>query len=102
MGVPTIRIIAYWGLYWGRPILGNYHLESNLNSLKGVIQGSSIGVIMRDARSIDLSLSGVWGFSFTICGFRLEGFVGFWLTDGDSEVHSCHAGPSEFTECPVF
>ena len=24
--VPIIRTIIYWGLYWGRPILGNYHL----------------------------------------------------------------------------
>ena len=24
-GVPIIRIIVYWGLYWGPLILGNYH-----------------------------------------------------------------------------
>ena len=24
--VPIIRIIVYWGLYWGPPILGNYRL----------------------------------------------------------------------------
>ena len=23
MGVPTTRIIVFWGLYWGPPILGN-------------------------------------------------------------------------------
>ena len=27
LGVPIIRIIVFWGLYWGSPILGNYHLE---------------------------------------------------------------------------
>ena len=26
MGVPIIRTIVFWGLYWGPPILGNYHL----------------------------------------------------------------------------
>ena len=25
--LPRIRTIAFWGLYWGPPILGNYHLE---------------------------------------------------------------------------
>ena len=25
-GVPIIRIIVFWGLYWGPPILGNYHM----------------------------------------------------------------------------
>ena len=27
MGVPIIRIIVFWGLYWGTPILGNYHIR---------------------------------------------------------------------------
>ena len=26
LGVPILRIIVYWGLYWGLPILGNYHI----------------------------------------------------------------------------
>ena len=26
VGVPIIRTIIYWGLYWGPPILGNYHM----------------------------------------------------------------------------
>ena len=26
MGVPIIRTIVFWGLYWGPLILGNYHL----------------------------------------------------------------------------
>ena len=26
LGVPIIRIIIYWGLYWGPPTLGKYHL----------------------------------------------------------------------------
>ena len=25
LGVPIIRTIIFWGLYWGPPILGNYH-----------------------------------------------------------------------------
>ena len=27
MGVPIIRTIVYWGLYWGTLILGNYYLK---------------------------------------------------------------------------
>ena len=27
LGVPIIRIIVYWGVYWGPPILGNYHID---------------------------------------------------------------------------
>ena len=27
LGAPIIRIIIFWGLYWGPPILGNYHLK---------------------------------------------------------------------------
>ena len=26
-GVPIIRIIVFWGLYWGPPILGNYQIK---------------------------------------------------------------------------
>ena len=29
--VPIRRTIVFWGLYWGPPILGNYH-RSNLHS----------------------------------------------------------------------
>ena len=25
-GVPITRTVVYWGLYWGPPILGNYHI----------------------------------------------------------------------------
>ena len=27
LGVPVIRSIVFWGLYWGPPILGNYHVR---------------------------------------------------------------------------
>ena len=27
LGVPIIRIIVFWGLYWGPLILGNYHMK---------------------------------------------------------------------------
>ena len=27
LGVPIIRILVYGGLYWGPPILGNYHVK---------------------------------------------------------------------------
>ena len=26
LGVPLIRIIVFWGLYWGPLICGNYHI----------------------------------------------------------------------------
>ena len=25
-GSPVIRILVFWGLYWGPPVLGNYHM----------------------------------------------------------------------------
>ena len=28
LGVPIIRTIVFWGLYWGPLILGNYHMET--------------------------------------------------------------------------
>ena len=30
LGVPVIRIIVFWGLYWGSLILGNYHVRLGL------------------------------------------------------------------------
>ena len=30
LGVPIIRIIVYWGLYWGPPILGNYQMSKTI------------------------------------------------------------------------
>ena len=26
LGLPILRIIVFWGLYWGPLILGNYHM----------------------------------------------------------------------------
>ena len=31
LGGPTIRTIVFWGLEWGTPILGNYHIASRGN-----------------------------------------------------------------------
>ena len=30
---PVMRAIVYWGLYWGRPILGNYHITQEYATL---------------------------------------------------------------------
>ena len=30
LGVPRIRTIVFWGLYWGPTILGNYHMGLGL------------------------------------------------------------------------
>ena len=27
LGVPIIRITEHWGLFWGPPVLGNYHIH---------------------------------------------------------------------------
>ena len=34
LGVPIIRILIFWGLYWGPLILGNYHI-----GIKGLYKG---------------------------------------------------------------
>ena len=26
-GVPQIRIVVHWGLYWAPPVFGNYHID---------------------------------------------------------------------------
>ena len=41
--VPIIRIIVFWGLHWGPPILGNYHLGSGLNLGHGGTPVSKVG-----------------------------------------------------------
>ena len=33
LGVPIIRTIVFWGLYWGPLILGNYHIDPFRHSL---------------------------------------------------------------------
>ena len=32
LGVPKIRTIVFWGLYWGPPILGNDYITTGLLS----------------------------------------------------------------------
>ena len=36
LGVPIIRTIVYWDLFWGPLILGNYHLHLKLKGLRGL------------------------------------------------------------------
>ena len=36
LGVPILRIIVYWGLYWGPPILGNYHIITYIPLIRHV------------------------------------------------------------------
>ena len=31
LGVLIIRTIVYWGLYWGPPMLGNYHVQARVD-----------------------------------------------------------------------
>ena len=32
LGVPIVRTIVFWGLYWGPLILGNYHIFTYMES----------------------------------------------------------------------
>ena len=32
MGIPKIRTIVFWGLYWSPLILGNYHMGVSQNN----------------------------------------------------------------------
>ena len=49
LGVPIIRTIVFWGLYWGPPILGNYHILGLCLSLAGwgclVGEGITTGLV---------------------------------------------------------
>ena len=40
--VPTTRIIVYWGLKWGPPILGNYHIVQLLIPISPVAPVSTV------------------------------------------------------------
>ena len=33
LGVPIMRIIVFWGLYWGPLVLGNYHIGLSWHGL---------------------------------------------------------------------
>ena len=47
LGVPIIRFIVFWGLYWGPPILGNYHMGwCGVGGLRYSFDvGSGVGVV---------------------------------------------------------
>ena len=38
LGVLIIRIIVYWGLYWGPLILGNYHLGFRVSCSNAAVE----------------------------------------------------------------
>ena len=40
LGVPIIRIIVFWGLYWGPLILGNYHLGFHTKAILSALLAS--------------------------------------------------------------
>ena len=42
LGVPITRTIAFWGLYWGPPILGNYPVSEDLDSITWHLAFSSL------------------------------------------------------------
>ena len=65
LGVPIIRIIVYWGLYWGPPIWGTYHIgypKRHHESLNPMVQGY---------RGLDRMPSTTW--FFTVRGCECDG-----------------------------
>ena len=44
LGVPIIRIIVFWGLYWGPLILGNYHIHVYLGRVRCFCEHRHIGL----------------------------------------------------------
>ena len=40
LGVPIIRTIIFWGLYWGSLIEGNYHLALQRRVIHWCVHGS--------------------------------------------------------------
>ena len=40
MGVPIIRTVVFCGLYWGPPVLGNYHLDLKSRQNNGKENGN--------------------------------------------------------------
>ena len=44
MGVPIIRIVVFWGLYWGPPILGNDQIVSGCLELYKLFEGFKVSV----------------------------------------------------------
>ena len=82
LGVPRIRTIVFWGLYWGPLILGNYQIPKAGPMAKVVRQ------LPQDAQSPDLC--GILGallvlkvctswfrvLGFRVAGLRVSGFRG--------------------------
>ena len=58
LGVPKIRIIVYWGLYWGSFILGNYHINQ-----KPQLRRSCIAALLK-AKGITMEYAGTIQGSF--------------------------------------
>ena len=54
-GIPKVRMIIFWGPYWGPSISGNDQMGYSLYSLKEVLQGSIRGAVKGDTRSLDCS-----------------------------------------------
>ena len=40
LGLPIVRIIIFWGLYWDPPILGNYHIFLRGNVEAGMVSST--------------------------------------------------------------
>ena len=53
LGVPIIRIIIYWGLYWGPLILRNYHMKGEC-TLSGGGSCSGLHIMVIDFISLIL------------------------------------------------
>ena len=49
MGGPHKKDLVFWGLYWGPPILGNYHIQPP-GKMQGNVGTGSIKSISRGCR----------------------------------------------------
>ena len=58
LGIPILRIIAFWGLYWGSCILGNYHIGLLLyTEVPMYIPVIHIPRVIKEVRDLDMSHS---------------------------------------------
>ena len=55
LGVPIIRTIVYWGLYWGALVLGSYHIHPSVLVLQ-VSKGKALPKAGQIEASLGLEL----------------------------------------------
>ena len=68
MGVPIIRIIVFWGLYWGGLLYRDNGKENrNYHSIMGLYTGVILGLYRDNGNKMETTIravQGVWGLDF--------------------------------------